>query len=187
MCTKLTVTIESQNYPPFWHAFRTHAGDCKANISDKYPPLGLSAVSKALHFLEKTFHSKLSPKCFWSLTMARKPQRYITVKKTAMIFFISTGIFASEPMTLPEIEHVSFLVEHAQTFFAGEGFSKLFDWSNPVRPNRWSLVGAHKCVFWGTSGIHFVSPLIQPLYQRLDWRTPNRSKLPSICEWYKDL
>ena len=30
------------------------------------------------------------------------------------------GIFASEPMTLPEIDHVSFLVEHAQTFFAGE-------------------------------------------------------------------
>ena len=30
-------------------------------------------------------------------------------------------IFASEPMTLPEIDHVSFLVEHAQTFFAGEG------------------------------------------------------------------
>ena len=29
-------------------------------------------------------------------------------------------IFASEPMTLPEIDHVSFLVEHAQTFFAGE-------------------------------------------------------------------
>ena len=25
-------------------------------------------------------------------------------------------------MTLPEIDHVSFLVEHAQTFFAGEGF-----------------------------------------------------------------
>ena len=24
-------------------------------------------------------------------------------------------------MTLPEIDHVSFLVEHAQTFFAGEG------------------------------------------------------------------
>ena len=30
------------------------------------------------------------------------------------------GIFASEPMTLPEIDYVSFLVEHAQTFFAGE-------------------------------------------------------------------
>ena len=29
-------------------------------------------------------------------------------------------IFASEPMTLPEIDHVSFLLEHAQTFFAGE-------------------------------------------------------------------
>ena len=31
------------------------------------------------------------------------------------------GIFASEPMTLPEIDHVSFFAEHAQTFFAGEG------------------------------------------------------------------
>ena len=30
------------------------------------------------------------------------------------------GIFVSEPMPLPEIEHVSFLVGHAQTFFAGE-------------------------------------------------------------------
>ena len=51
--------------------------------------------------------------------MARKPQRY-HCQKTAIIFFISTGIFASEPMTLPEIDHVSFVVEHAQTFFAGE-------------------------------------------------------------------
>ena len=33
------------------------------------------------------------------------------------------GIFASEAMTLPEIDHVSFLVEHAQTFFAGERIS----------------------------------------------------------------
>ena len=33
------------------------------------------------------------------------------------------GVFASEPMTLPEIDHVSFLVEHAQTFFAGKGIS----------------------------------------------------------------
>ena len=30
------------------------------------------------------------------------------------------GILASEPMTLPEIDHVSFLVKHAQTSFAGE-------------------------------------------------------------------
>ena len=28
-------------------------------------------------------------------------------------------------MTLPEIDHVSFLVEHAQTFFAGEDFAML--------------------------------------------------------------
>ena len=120
MCTKLTVSIESQNYPPFWHAFRTHAGDCKANISDKYPPLGLSAVSKALHFLEKTFHSKLSPKCFLISYYGEKTTTLSLSKKTALIFFISTGIFASEPMTLREIDHVSFLVKHAQTFFAGE-------------------------------------------------------------------
>ena len=30
------------------------------------------------------------------------------------------GFFASEPMTLPEIDHASFFAEHAQTFFAGE-------------------------------------------------------------------
>ena len=122
MCTKLTVSIESQNYPPFWHAFRTHAGDCKANISDKFPPLGLSAVSKALHFLEKPFHSKLSPKCFLISYYGKKTTTLINVKKTAIVFFISTGIFASEPMTLREIDHVSFLVEHAQTFFAGERY-----------------------------------------------------------------
>ena len=28
-------------------------------------------------------------------------------------------------MTLPEIDHVSFLVEHAQTFFAGEPLVKV--------------------------------------------------------------
>ena len=58
-------------------------------ISDKYPPLGLSAVSKALHFLEKTFHSKLSPKCFWSLTMARKPQRYHCQKNSHYLFHLN--------------------------------------------------------------------------------------------------
>ena len=30
-------------------------------------------------------------------------------------------------MTLPEIDHVSFLVEHAQTFFAGERQTQLDD------------------------------------------------------------
>ena len=123
MCTKLTVSIESQNYPPFWHAFRTQAGDCKANISDKYPPLGLSAVSKALHFLEKTFHSKLSPKCFLISYSGKKLQRCHCQKKLPSLLSSQqhfAGIFASEPMTLPEIDHVSFLAEHAQTFFAGE-------------------------------------------------------------------
>ena len=120
MCTKLTVSIESQNYPPFWHAFRTHAGDCKANISDKYPPLSLSAVSKALHFLEKTFHSKLSPKCFFISYYGKKTTTLSLSKKQPLFFFISTSVFASEPMTLREIDHVPFLIEHAQTFFAGE-------------------------------------------------------------------
>ena len=32
----------------------------------------------------------------------------------------------------------------------------------------------------------FCAPLIQPLCQRIDWRTPNRSKLPSLCERYND-
>ena len=58
---------------------------------------------------------------FFDLLLWQENHNAITVKKTAIIFFISTGIFASEPMTLPEIDHVSFLVEHAQTFFAGEG------------------------------------------------------------------
>ena len=57
---------------------------------------------------------------FFDLLPWQENHNAITVKKPAIIFFISTGIFASEPMTLPEIDHVSFLVEHAQTFFAGE-------------------------------------------------------------------
>ena len=60
---------------------------------------------------------------FFDLLLCQENHNAITVKKTAIIFFISTGIFASEPMTLPEIDHVSFLVEHAQTFFAGERLS----------------------------------------------------------------
>ena len=58
---------------------------------------------------------------YFDLLLWQENHNAITVKKTAIIFFISTGIFASEPMTLPEIDQVSFLVEHAQTFFAGEG------------------------------------------------------------------
>ena len=122
MCMKLTVSIESQNYPPFWHAFRTHAGDCKANISDKYPQLGLSAVSKALHFLEKTFHSKLSAKCFLISYYGKKTTTLSLSKKQPLFFSSQLAFFVSEPMTLPEIDHVSFLAEHAQTFFAGEQF-----------------------------------------------------------------
>ena len=57
---------------------------------------------------------------FFDLLLWQENHNAITVKKTAIIFFISTGIFASEPMTLPETDHVSFLVEHTQTFFAGE-------------------------------------------------------------------
>ena len=65
--------------------------------------------------------------------MARKPQRY-HCQKTAIIFFISTGIFAPEPMTLPEIDHVSFLVQHAQTFFAGEATAMLQKMSKTASP-----------------------------------------------------
>ena len=51
----------------------------------------------------------------------------VTAKKKLLSLLSSelhfAGSFASEPMTLPEIDHVSFLVEHAQTFFAGERLS----------------------------------------------------------------
>ena len=57
---------------------------------------------------------------FFDLLLWQENHNAITVKKTIIIFFISTGIFATEPMTLPEIDHVSFLVEHPQTLFAGE-------------------------------------------------------------------
>ena len=62
---------------------------------------------------------------FFDLLLWQENHNAITVKKTAIIFFISIGIFASEPMTLREIDHVSFLVEHAQTFFAGEATTGL--------------------------------------------------------------
>ena len=55
--------------------------------------------------------------------MARKPQRY-HCQKNSRYFFHLNRLFASEPMTLREIDHVSFLVEHAQTFFAGETTTK---------------------------------------------------------------
>ena len=60
-------------------------------------------------YKEKTIHSKLSPKCFLISYYGKKTTTLALSKKTALIFFISTGIFVSEPMTLPEIDHVSFI------------------------------------------------------------------------------
>ena len=68
---------------------------------------------------------------FFDLLLWQENHNAITVKKTAIIFFISIGIFASEPMTLREIDHVSFLVEHAETFFAGE--PQTTDWALRMR------------------------------------------------------
>ena len=47
-------------------------------------------------------------------------------------------------MTLPEIDQVSFLVEHAQTFFAGESQTKLDD----LRMSRPLFLGSFLEVTW---------------------------------------
>ena len=71
-------------------------------------------------FSRENIPLKTFTKMFFDLLLWQENHNAITVEKTAIIFFISTGIFASEPMTLREIDHVPFFVEHAQTFFAGE-------------------------------------------------------------------
>ena len=84
------------------------------------PTTGFVRRFQGATFSRENIPLKTFTKMFFDLLLWQENHNAITVKKTAIIFFISTGIFASEPMTLPEIGHVSFLVEHAQTFFAGE-------------------------------------------------------------------
>ena len=73
---------------------------------------------------EHTYVKTLTKIIFWSLTaLGKKLQRCHCQKQLPSLLSSQQhfpGIFRSEPMTLPEIDHVSFLVKHAQTFFAGE-------------------------------------------------------------------
>ena len=84
------------------------------------PTTGFVRRFQGATFSRENIPLKTFTKMFYDLLLWQENHHAITVKKPAIIFFISTGIFASEPMTLREIDHVSFLVEHAQTFFAGE-------------------------------------------------------------------
>ena len=80
---------------------------------------------RTLYSLENTLPSKLWPKQFLITYSGKKLQRYHCQKKLPSLLSSEqhfAGIFASEPMTLLEIDHVSFLVEHVQTFFAVESW-----------------------------------------------------------------
>ena len=89
------------------------------------PTTGFVRRFQGATFSRENIPLKTFTKMFFDLLLWQENHNAITVKKTAIIFFISIGIFASEPMTLREIDHVPFLVEHAQTFFAGEQNLKL--------------------------------------------------------------
>ena len=70
----------------------------------------------AIFSREHTYVKTLTKIIFLSLTVARNCNA-VTAKKNLPSLLSSqqhfAGIFASEPMTLPEIDHVSFLPEHA--------------------------------------------------------------------------
>ena len=77
-------------------------------------PLRFFASSRTLYSLENTLPSKLRPKQFLISYSGKKLQRCHCQKQLPSLLSSQqhfAGIFASEPMTLPEIDHVSFLVE----------------------------------------------------------------------------
>ena len=69
----------------------------------------------AIFSREHTYVKTLT-KIIFDLLQWQEIATLLLPKKAAIAPFISTtfpGIFASEPMTLPEIDHVSFFPEHA--------------------------------------------------------------------------
>ena len=96
MCTKLTVSIESQNYPPFWHAFRTHAGDCKANnYLRQIPTTGFVRRFQGATFSRENISLKTFTKMFFDLLLWQENHNTITVKKQPLSF-------SSQPAFLPQ-------------------------------------------------------------------------------------
>ena len=59
---------------------------------------------------------------------------FVYVYKTRLLLYKATTL--QEPMTLPEIDHVSFLVEHAETFFAGANTRQTLDHVNKKMKNK---------------------------------------------------
>ena len=94
---------------------------CKPAIStsttlNQTMPLRFFASSRTLYSLENTLPSKLWPNKFLMSYSGKKFQRCHCHKKLPSLLSSQqhfAGIFASEPMTLPEIDHVSFFAEHA--------------------------------------------------------------------------
>ena len=94
---------------------------CKPAIStstklNQTMPLRFFASSRTLYSLENTSPSKLRPKYFLISYSGKKLQRCHCQKKLPSLLSSQqhfASIFASEPMTLPEIDHVPFFAEHA--------------------------------------------------------------------------
>ena len=68
--------------------------------------------------------------------------------------------FASEPMTLRKIDHVSFFAEHALTFFAGES-SSTPRWGRHLPPSAvlwwtWVLPDLFSYIFWLNFAISWI-------------------------------
>ena len=106
--------------PTFLACLSQPCGRLQSQYLRQIPTTGFVRRFQGATFSRENIPLKTFTQMFFDLLLWQKNHNAITVKKTAIIFFTSTGIFASEPMTLREIDHVSFLVGHVQTFFAGE-------------------------------------------------------------------
>ena len=84
------------------------------NIESDHATAIFRQFQDALFSREHTFHQNFDQNNFWSLTEARNCNP-VTAKRGCHRQHFA-GIFVSEPMTLPEIDHVSFLQSMSRHF-----------------------------------------------------------------------
>ena len=107
---------ESKNYPPFRHVFHMQTSDRNVNNTESDHATAIFRQFQDAIFSREHTSVKTLTKITLDLLQWQEIATLSLSKKLPSLLSSQQhfgGIFASEPMTLPEIDHVSFLVEHA--------------------------------------------------------------------------
>ena len=107
-CKEHAVTKKSKNYPPFRHVFHIQTSDLNVNNTESDHANAIFRQFQDAIFSREHTYVKTLTKIIIDLLQWQEIAKPSLPKKAAI-----ARIFASEPMTLPVIDHVSFFPEHA--------------------------------------------------------------------------